>query len=151
MGMTWEQFWEQDSSLVRDYREAKRLKLEEDNYVAWLHGLYIYEALCNASPLFRAFSKSGTRAAPYPEKPHEFERQEHLTEEEQNEKKMRAGMAYMERMTAQFNRSFYQRQAMEEGQKLIHGTGEEPGQDTNTGKGATEDGRQPDAGTEDSK
>ena len=117
MGMTWEQFWEQDSSLVKDYREAKRLKLEEENYIAWLHGLYIYEALCNASPLFRAFSRSGTRAAPYPDKPHEFEAPKPMTEEERNEQMMQDGMAYMERMTAQFNRNFYQKQAQEEAAK----------------------------------
>lgn len=114
MGMTWEQFWEQDSALVKDYREAKRLRIDEENYVAWLHGLYIYEALCNASPLFRAFSKSGTTARPYPDKPHELERRKRMTEKEENEQKMRDGMAYMQRMTARFNQAFYQKQkAME--------------------------------------
>ena len=136
MGMTWEQFWEQDSSLVKDYREAKQIRLDEANYIAWLHGLYIYEALCNASPLFRSFSKSGTRAGPYPEKPHEFKREEHLTEEQENERKEKAGMAYMERMTAQFNQSFFRRQkAQEEAQKQ-------------QGKGEADDGGHTDAGTE---
>lgn len=135
MGMTWEQFWEQDSSLVKDYREAHRIHLEEVNYTAWLHGLYIYEALCNASPLFRSFSKSGTRAGPYPEKPHEFQEKEHLTEEQQNERKMQAGMAYMERMTAQFNQSFWRRQAAEGAAK-------------ETKEGEAEDGGHPDAGVE---
>jgi len=137
MGMTWEQFWEQDSSLVMDYRKAKRLRIEEQNYVAWLHGLYIYEALCDASPLFRAFSKSGTTAQPYPDKPHELQPEKKLTEEEENEQKMRAGMAYMEQMTARFNKSFYQRQAREAEQKT--------GEDKSTEKGATEDGRHTDA------
>lgn len=109
MGMTWEQFWEGDSALVKDYREAQRLRMEQENYVAWLHGLYIYEALCLASPLFRAFSKPGTTAGAYPEKPHEFEPAKKLTEEEENEKKMQAGIAYMERMTARFNQEFYRR------------------------------------------
>lgn len=114
MGMTWEQFWEQDSSLVKDYREAYRLRQEEANYTAWLNGLYIYEALCLASPLFRAFSKSGTRAGEYPQKPHEFAVPKHMTEQERNEQKMRAGMAYMEKMTAQFNKSFFQKQKAKE-------------------------------------
>lgn len=132
MGMTWEQFWEQDSALVKDYREAKKLRIDEENYIAWLHGLYIYEALCKASPLFRAFSKSGTTAMPYPEKPHEFERRKPMTEEEENEQKMRAGMAYMQRMTARFNQAFYQRQKANE---LV-------GKPTATAqKGETKDGR----------
>ena len=117
MGMTWEQFWEQDCSLVKDFREAHRIRLEEENYIAWLHGLYIYEALCNVSPLFRAFSKSGTRAGPYPEKPHEFDRREHLTEEQENERKMKAGMAQMARIAERFNKSFFQKQKQKEEQK----------------------------------
>lgn len=114
MGMTWEQFWEQDSSLVKDYREAYRIRQEEANHTAWLNGLYIYEALCLASPLFRAFSKSGTRAGEYPQKPHEFAVPKRMTEQERNEQKMRAGMAYMEKMTAQFNKSFFQKQKAKE-------------------------------------
>ena len=129
MGMTWEQFWEQDSSLVKDYREAHRLRLEEDNYLAWLHGLYIYEALCNASPLFRAFSKSGTRAGPYPEKPHEFQSRKRMTVEEENQAKQRAGMAYMQRMTARFNQNFFQKQkAAEDKMKTQKITGAEKGE-----------------------
>ena len=138
MGMTWEQFWEQDSELVKYYREAHQLKLEEENYLAWLHGLYTYEALCNASPLFRAFSKSGTRAGPYPEKPHEFQHRKRMTEEEANEKKMRDGIAYMERMTARFNQSFYQRQKAEEDRKKAQDA-------TATEKGEAKDGRHTDA------
>lgn len=146
MGMTWEQFWEQDSSLVRDYREAKRLRLEEENCIAWLHGLYIYEALCNASPLFRAFSKSGTRAEPYPERPHEFEQKKPMTEEEKNEKMMQDGIAYMERMTARFNQSFYQKQRLEEAQEIMRGSDKNIEQEPiNAEKGADEDGRRTDA------
>lgn len=129
MGMTWEQFWEQDSALVKDYREAQKIRIDQINYEAWLHGLYIYEALCNASPLFRSFSKSGTRAGPYPEKPHEFEHKERLTPEQENERKMKAGMAYMERMTARFNKAFYNRQKHEEGKKLMEETPSEHKQD----------------------
>ena len=40
-----------------------------------------------------------------------------MTEEERNEQMMQDGMAYMERMTAQFNRNFYQKQAQEEALK----------------------------------
>lgn len=140
MGMTWEQFWEQDSSLVKDYREAQQLRMDQINYTAWLNGLYVYEALCNASPLFRSFSRSGTRAGPYPEKPHEFERKEHLTPEQENDRKEKAGMAAMEAIAAKFNQSFFQRQKTEEAKKLMdENTAEEP-HDNIEGKEVTKDG-----------
>lgn len=131
MGMTYEEFWEMDCSLVKDYREAKRLRLDEANYVAWLNGLYVYDALCKASPLFRAFSRSGTTAAPYPDKPYEFQRQEKLTPEQEGERKQQAAIAYMDQIADRFNRSFFQKKKQEESEKI----------DNTTQKGAVEDGR----------
>lgn len=40
--------------------------------MAWLHGLYIYEAFCDVSPILRAFSKA-KKPNPYPDKPYEPE------------------------------------------------------------------------------
>lgn len=124
MGMTWEQFWEQDSSLVKDYREAYQIRQDEINQNAWLQGLYIYDALCLASPLFRSFSKSGTRAGEYPQKPYEFANgtRKRLTPKQENERKMMAGMAAMEKMAARFNQSFYRKQKEKEGKELMKGT-----------------------------
>lgn len=65
MGMTPKQFWDDDYTLVIAYREAWKLRLEENNRNMWIQGLYIYEALCDVSPLLHAFAKRGT-------KPHEY-------------------------------------------------------------------------------
>ena len=57
-GMTYEQFWDGDSSMVRAFRKAHDMRLEEDNFKMWLQGKYFYDALCCVAPIFRAFSKA---------------------------------------------------------------------------------------------
>lgn len=58
IGMTYDQFWNQDSTMVIAYRRAHEMKLEEDNFRMWLQGRYVYDALCCVAPIFRAFSKA---------------------------------------------------------------------------------------------
>lgn len=70
--MTPEQYWEQDSDLVRYYRRAHEIRLEEQNYQAWLQGMYVYEAIADIAPILHAFAKRGTKARKYSEKPYEF-------------------------------------------------------------------------------
>ena len=70
IGMSYEQFWEGDCWLTKDYREANQLRIRRDNELAWLTGRYVYDAMCAASPLFHAFAKQGTTAHPYLEKPY---------------------------------------------------------------------------------
>lgn len=72
--MTYEQYWEQDSELVKYYRKAFELRQEEQNRAAWLQGMYIYEAIADLAPILHAFAKRGTKARPYPQKPYEFQK-----------------------------------------------------------------------------
>lgn len=72
IGMTSKEYWEGDSSLVKYYREAYKLRSERQDFNAWLQGLYIYEALCDVSPVLHAFAKSGTMPLPYPKKPYGY-------------------------------------------------------------------------------
>lgn len=74
--MTYEQFWEQDSWLVKYYRKAYELRREEMNWQAWLQGMYIYEAISDIAPVLHPFAKKGTRARKYSEKPYEFKKPE---------------------------------------------------------------------------
>lgn len=76
MGMTYEQFWEQDSELVKYYRKANEIRQEQINQEAWLHGMYIYEAIADLAPILRSFGKKGSRARQYPDKPYEFKKPE---------------------------------------------------------------------------
>lgn len=69
--MTPDEYWNGDPGMVRWYREAQRLKNEQINRDAWLHGLYVFNAICDASPLFNPYAKRA-KAHPYPEKPYDL-------------------------------------------------------------------------------
>ena len=45
MGMTAHEYWEEDCTLVVGYRKAYEIKQDEVNRVAWLNGLYVYNAV----------------------------------------------------------------------------------------------------------
>lgn len=68
--MTYDQYWNDDCTLVKHYRKAHEIRNELKNQELWLQGMYIYEAFCNVSPLLHAFAKRGTRPLPYPDKPY---------------------------------------------------------------------------------
>lgn len=70
-GMTYEQFWDGDVWMAKAYRQAYELRKERENFNAWLQGLYIYDAICDASPILRAFSKA-RKPNPYPSKPYDL-------------------------------------------------------------------------------
>lgn len=57
-GMTYDQYWDGDVWAHRQYAQAHKKKIQEDNALAWLQGRYFYDALCAASPIIRAFSKA---------------------------------------------------------------------------------------------
>lgn len=70
IGMTPEQYWDGDPALVKYYRKADEIRLERMNEEKWLQGMYIYEAICDASPILHAFAKKGTKPHPYSDKPY---------------------------------------------------------------------------------
>ena len=70
MGMTPEQFWNGESTLVVAYRKAFEMKQEADNQRLWLQGSYVYEAITRVAPILHPFAKKGTKAIPYLEKPY---------------------------------------------------------------------------------
>lgn len=67
MGMTVEQYWEGPPSLATAYRKAYRLKMEAENEMAWLQGLYVYDAF--AVCMANVFRKKGAKLQSYIEKP----------------------------------------------------------------------------------
>jgi hypothetical protein len=80
IGMTPDQYWNGDPALVKYYRKADELKLERKNQELWLQGMYIYEAICDASPLLHSFAKKGTKPHPYSEKPYPITNKQHNDE-----------------------------------------------------------------------
>lgn len=69
VGMTARQYWNEDVMLTVAYRRAQELRDRRVNREAWLHGAYVYNALCCASPLFHDLAPEGTQASPYLDRP----------------------------------------------------------------------------------
>lgn len=99
--------------MVIPYRRAWQIRQEEQNRLAWLQGLYIYEALCDVSPVMHAFAKSGTRVHPYSEKPYQFESEKKKRRKERNEQKKQNAVAFMEKLSATFNAQFERKRKAE--------------------------------------
>ena len=97
IGMSYEDFWDGDVDMVTTYRMAAELRDKRRNQELWLQGMYIYEALCDASPLFRFSMKKGTvRPEPYAKEPYP------ITAAEVKEREMRDARIKEERLKAEF-------------------------------------------------
>lgn len=48
MGMTYEQYWEQDPWIAKYYREAYEVRRDAENANAWWNGMYTFTAICTA-------------------------------------------------------------------------------------------------------
>ena len=86
IGMTPEQYWNGDPSLTIDYRKAYEIKLEQKNQELWLQGMYFYEAMCDASPIFHDFAKRGTKPHPYIDKPYPITEKQYKRNKDDAEK-----------------------------------------------------------------
>lgn len=97
IGMSYDEFWNQDVALVGVYRKAQDLRDKRRNRELWLQGMYFYEALCDVSPLFRFSMKKGTiRPEPYAREPYP------VTEEEVRERELREAKKKEEQLKAEF-------------------------------------------------
>lgn len=107
IGMTPEQYWDGDPSLVRAYRKADEIRKNRMNEQMWLQGMYIYEALCDASPLYHDLAKRGTKARPYSDKPYCLTPEQKEKREENHEKEVYdKGKAHMMQMMEIINARF---------------------------------------------
>ena len=86
IGMTYEQFWNDDPMLAKYYRQAEEIRNDKRNQELWLQGMYIYEALCDVAPLHHAFAKKGAKAEPYVERPYALTEKQRKREAEEKEK-----------------------------------------------------------------
>lgn len=74
LGMTPDQYWYDDVTLVDAYLEADKLRQLRKNDEAWLSGMYIYDAISRLSPILHAFAKKGTKPIPYMDKPYSIDK-----------------------------------------------------------------------------
>ena len=81
-GMSFDEYWYGAPYLAKFYREAYKLKMRYDDVFMWKQGMYIYEALCDVSPILHAFSKKGAKPLPYRSRPMSEELKEDRTEKE---------------------------------------------------------------------
>ena len=91
IGMSYDDFWNGDVSMVEAYRTADELRLKQRNYELWLQGMY-------ASPLFRFTMKGTVKPEPYVKEPFP------ITPAEAREREERAARAEEERLKAEFAR-----------------------------------------------
>lgn len=85
MGMSYEAYWDGPVSEHKAYREAEKMRHNEANKLAWLQGSYFYEALLDAAPVLKAFSKQ--RARPYRDAPYDLDAEEKKKREEREQKR----------------------------------------------------------------
>lgn len=85
-GMSYDEYWYGEPYRAKFYREAYELQVKKKDEEFWIQGMYIYDALCCVSPILHAFSKSGTKPLPYPNKPYMTEINKVETEEEKQQK-----------------------------------------------------------------
>ena len=104
--MTYEDFWERSPALVKAYREAERIKIENTNTFEWLQGKYFYDALQVALANFSAGMSGKTGKNNYPQAPHRITPK---TEEEIKAEKQRKLDAYRQELLA-FKSGFEARQ-----------------------------------------
>lgn len=111
MGMTYNEFFYKESWLVKSYRKAYRIKQDEINYSAWLHGLYTIQALNSGVPVtLNGIMKQVKDLPNYPNKPIDFGENDKKKAEE---KRMELQVAKMREMMEQFNSTFAKKQKKE--------------------------------------
>ena len=107
IGMTPEQYWDGDPALAKYYRKAHELQRKRRNEDLWLQGMYIYEALCDVSPILQAFAKRGTKPRPYTDRPYSLTSDDRAEERKQQEQRDREkAKQYMLSKMAKINKRF---------------------------------------------
>lgn len=105
--MTPEQYWDDDPMLAKWYRQAEEMRQKRKNEELWLQGMYIYEALCDVSPILQAFAKRGTKPVPYPDHPYSITTKDMEAEKERKAKlEQEKAKQYMLGKMAKLNKRF---------------------------------------------
>lgn len=115
IGMTYEQYWDGDNVLTKYYKKADELKRERENHFLWLQGIYVYEAIIDASPILNPMSKKH-KPTPYRSEPIPITQMgSEEAEERANEKKLQNGKEAMRAMMAGVNKKFKQEGGVKNG------------------------------------
>lgn len=93
IGMSYDEFWNQDVSLARVYLKADEIKRRRQNETLWLQGLYVRDALLCS--VVNMFSDKNAQKFDYPEEPYP------ITERQIKEQEERKRQATIERLKAE--------------------------------------------------
>lgn len=94
IGMTADEYWRGYPRLAREYREAYKLKMQRDNSMAWLSGMYVAKAI--EATICNAFLGKGKKPNKYPDEPFA------LTDEERAARQERKIQEFEDRLLTQF-------------------------------------------------
>lgn len=94
IGMTYDEFWNQDVALVKVYRKADELTRRRQNEIIWMQGAYICEAL--SATVGNMFSGKGSKKHEYPKEPYPITAEQIAEREERRQRNME------ERLKAEF-------------------------------------------------
>ena len=94
IGMTYDEFWNQDVAMVRAYRKAHELKRRQQNETLWMQGIYIRDALL--STVGNMFADKSAKPNEYPAEPYpvtaEQAAEKKAAEHRKDEERMKADM-----------------------------------------------------------
>ena len=104
MGMTHSQYWDDDVEIARYTYKSYMFRREQENYMLWLQGFYVYQAIGANAPIFNAFAKKGTKQAPYLEKPIPITKEEEKKNEEEKQREVfEKNLNFMKTFTLMYN------------------------------------------------
>lgn len=108
MGMSEEQYWDGDPQLTIFYRKADEISRDKQNSLAWLQGMYVYDAIIRLAPILVANPKKGAKPKPYTEQPYPLnsERTNPQKAEKAEKAKQDKGLAYMEAFMIANNKKY---------------------------------------------
>lgn len=124
IGMSAEEFWDGEPWLARSYREAYRIRLENQDRIAdrnaWRMGEYVRYALASVPIAVNGFVPKGHRMLEYPEKPmtaQAEERKREETERKTQENQQMLAQAMFQAFTEKINKSIRKRLEQEKSGK----------------------------------
>lgn len=120
MGMSAEEFWDGEPWLVKAYRKAYKIRIENEEKIAdrnaWRIGEYIRHAIASVPVVVNGFAPKGHHMHSYPEKPMTMVAEERKQEEnrkKQEEKKQQMAQAVFHAFTEKINKNIRKRLAQE--------------------------------------
>ena len=108
MGMSYDEYWRDNPSLVRAYRKAWEIKQRNDEYDRWRRGMYAYDALIRVSPILRAFGDKNAKPIDYPDMPYPLTEKE--AEEREKQRELENTKAFIARLEAESERELKRRE-----------------------------------------